>query len=201
MLTGDWYQQPQLALLTGRGLAGVDEVGRGPLAGPVVAAAVILDPSRPIRGLRDSKRLSARQREELSAAVRERALDWAVGECSVREIDRMNILNASLLAMRRALMNLSVTPDMVAADGRDACGVAQASISVVAGDARVPAISAASIVAKVHRDESMCRLGERHPQYGFERHKGYGTRAHLDALDRYGATPAHRRSFQPVRLR
>ncbi|OGI53225.1 MAG: ribonuclease HII [Candidatus Muproteobacteria bacterium RIFCSPHIGHO2_02_FULL_60_13] len=180
-------------------IAGVDEVGRGPLAGPVVAAAVILDETRPIEGLADSKTLSAYRREELSVLIRERALCWALGRAEVEEIDRLNILQASLLAMQRAVMALTLQPQLVLVDGNQAPSLAYPVTTVIRGDATVPSISAASILAKVARDAEMCDLDRRYPGYGFSVHKGYPTHAHLDALQKQGVSPIHRRSFGPVR--
>ena len=183
----------------GPGLAGVDEVGRGPLAGDVVAAAVILDPQRPIRGLRDSKKLSESRREELACLVRENALAWAVARASVAEIDELNILQASLLAMHRAVLALDPQPDYVLVDGNRLPCWSYASAPVVRGDDRVPAIAAASILAKVQRDSELVALDEAYPGYGFAAHKGYPTAAHLQALQALGVTPVHRRSFAPVK--
>src|SRR3990170_2280246 len=180
-------------------IAGVDEVGRGPLAGPVVAAAVILDETRPIEGLADSKTLSAYRREELSVLIRERALCWALGRAEVEEIDRLNILQASLLAMQRAVMALTLQPQLVLVDGNQAPSLAYPVTTVIRGDATVPSISAASILAKVARDAEMCEMDRRYPGYGFSVHKGYPTRAHIHALRKQGASPIHRRSFGPVR--
>ena len=180
-------------------LAGVDEVGRGPLAGPVVAAAVILDPRRPLEGLKDSKQLSERRREELDAQIRERALAWALGRAEVHEIDRINILQASLLAMQRAVAALTVAPELVLVDGNRCPRLDYPSQAVVKGDALVPAISAASIIAKVARDREMVELDRRYPGYGLARHKGYPSKAHLSALQDLGVTPVHRRSYAPVR--
>ena len=179
-------------------VAGVDEVGRGPLAGPVVAAAVILPPKGLPRGLTDSKALTASERERLDAKVRARALAWALGEASVAEIDAMNILQASLLAMRRAVAALTLTPFAAWVDGNHAPGLAMPVRAVVGGDGAVPAISAASIVAKVARDRQMVALDAAYPGYGFARHKGYGTAGHRRALERLGVTEIHRRSFAPV---
>ncbi|MFN2349246.1 MAG: ribonuclease HII [Thioalkalivibrio sp.] len=181
------------------GVAGVDEVGRGPLAGPVVAAAVILDPGVPIEGLRDSKKLTAARREALDMKIRERALAWALGFCSPAEIDRINILQASLLAMARAVEALSVAPELALIDGNRCPRLAMTAHAVIKGDSRVPAISAASIIAKVHRDRLMLELDACHPGYGLAEHKGYPTPVHLDALDRLGPSPCHRASFAPVR--
>lgn len=183
-------------------IAGVDEAGRGPLAGPVVAAAVILDPARPIDGLADSKTLTEAARERLAPLIRERALAWALGSAERAEIDAVNILQATLLAMRRALLALPVRPVHVQIDGNRAPELADLGCSVetvVRGDATVAAIAAASILAKTHRDALMRALDQSHPGYGFARHKGYGTAAHLAALRRLGPSSAHRLSFAPVR--
>ncbi len=179
-------------------IAGVDEVGRGPLAGPVVAAAVILDPARPIAGLADSKKLSPARREQLSVEIRAKAWAWALGRAEVAEIDRLNILHASLLAMRRAVAALSIAPDQALVDGNRCPKLACPCEAIVKGDATVPVIGAASILAKVARDAELRELHDRYPQYDFARHKGYPTAAHLDALRRYGPCPEHRRSFAPV---
>lgn len=183
----------------GSALAGVDEVGRGPLAGDVVAAAVILDPQHPIEGLRDSKKLSVSRREELALAIREHALTWSIASASVAEIDEMNILQASLLAMHRAVQGLDPQPEYVLVDGNRLPRWHYASEPVVRGDDRVPAIAAASILAKVHRDHSLIALEAQYPGYGFASHKGYPTAAHLEALQTLGVTPVHRRSFAPVK--
>lgn len=179
--------------------AGVDEAGRGPLCGPVYAAAVILDPTRPIDGLNDSKKLSEKKREALAPLIRERALAWAVGVATVEEIDCLNILHASMLAMRRAVEGLGVPPDEVLIDGnRVPAGLVVPARSIVGGDASEPAISAASILAKTGRDHEMKALALLYPQYGIARHKGYPTREHLAALREHGPSPIHRRSFSPV---
>ncbi|HYW93164.1 MAG TPA: ribonuclease HII [Gammaproteobacteria bacterium] len=180
-------------------VAGVDEAGRGPLAGPVIAAAVILDPARPVAGLADSKRLAPGRREILDRLIRASALACATGVATAAEIDRLNILQASLLAMRRAVSALAVTPDAVWVDGNRPPRLAIPVRAVVGGDATVPEIGAASILAKVLRDHEMVALAARYPGYGFERHKGYPTREHVAAIARLGVTPAHRRSFGPVR--
>ena len=180
-------------------LAGVDEAGRGPLAGPVVAAAVILDDLQPVRGLRDSKTIGPLTRERLAAEIRARALCCSVAEASVEEIDRLNILQATLLAMRRAVAGLRLIPRLVLVDGNRLPQLDVLAQAIVKGDAKVAAISAASIVAKVHRDALCVALHEQHPLYGFATHKGYPTREHLAALLRHGACGAHRRSFGPVR--
>jgi ribonuclease HII len=179
-------------------IAGVDEVGRGPLAGPVVAAAVILDATKPIEGLADSKVLSATRREELAQLIRERALCWALGRAEVEEIDRLNILRASLLAMKRAVEALSLPPELVLVDGNHAPELGYPVQTIIRGDASVPAISAASILAKVTRDAEMCELDRQFPGYGFAQHKGYPTLVHLNALEKQGVSPIHRRSFGPV---
>jgi ribonuclease HII len=192
----------QLSLIfdVGEGLmAGVDEVGRGPLAGPVVAAAVILDERRKIRGLNDSKLLSAPVRERLNDEIRDKALCCSVGQASVEEIDRLNILQAALLAMRRAVDGLRLAPQVVFVDGNQLPRLPIACRAIIGGDAKVRAISAASIVAKVYRDRLCGDLHDEHPEYGFAAHKGYSTPEHLDALRRHGACRHHRRSFAPVR--
>jgi ribonuclease HII len=182
------------------GVCGIDEAGRGPLAGAVVAAAVVLVPERPIAGLRDSKQLNARRRSELAAAIRRHAAAWAIGRASVEEIDRLNILQASLLAMRRAFEQLhGVRAALV--DGNIALQLTVPCRAVIGGDARIPAIAAASILAKTERDAEMLRLDADYPEYGFAQHKGYGTAAHLAALERCGPCPIHRRSFAPVARR
>lgn len=178
--------------------AGVDEAGRGPLAGPVVAAAVILADGAPIPGLADSKKLSARRREELHAIILRDAVSCGVGSASVEEIDRLNIYHATLLAMQRAVAALSRPPARVLVDGNVCPVLPYPATAIVQGDVTEPAISAASILAKVTRDRLMDELAATYPQYGFERHRGYGTVAHLRALQCHGATPVHRRSFRPV---
>lgn len=188
-----------LAWPAGLRVAGVDEAGRGPLAGPVMAAAVILDDRRPIEGLADSKALSASRRETLAIAIRTQALAWCVASASVEEIDQMNILRASLLAMRRAVSCLEPGAELALVDGNQRPELDCALRTIVRGDALVPAISAASILAKVARDQYMRELDVRYPHYGFAGHKGYPTAAHLAALRRHGVSPAHRRSFSPVR--
>jgi len=182
-------------------VAGVDEVGRGPLAGPVYAAAVILDPNARIDGLKDSKLLRARERERLCALIEARASAVALGFACVEEIDRLNILRASLLAMQRAVAGLALVPQVVYVDGRERPSLEMPTVAVIGGDAIIAAISAASIVAKVHRDREMDRLSELYPGYGFDIHKGYATRTHLEALELLGPTPQHRQSFAPVRRR
>jgi ribonuclease HII len=187
--------QPAPAALS----CGVDEAGRGPLAGPVFAAAVILNPLDVIAGLADSKVLSAETRDVLAVEIKARCLAWAVAQASVQEIDSINILQASLLAMRRAVEALSLLPDEVLVDGPHCPRVRLNVRAVVGGDATVPQISAASILAKTARDALMCELHKSSPEYGLDRHKGYATREHLLALERHGATPIHRRSYAPVR--
>ena len=180
-------------------ICGVDEAGRGPLAGPVVDAAVILDIERPIAGLADSKKLSARTRQRLAAAIRERAIAWAVAEASVEEIDHLNILRATMLAMKRAIEALPLRPTQVLVDGNRCPDIDLPARAIIGGDASEAAISAASILAKTCRDAGMLHLHIDYPQYGFDRHMGYGTAVHLDALRRHGPAPCHRRSFAPVR--
>jgi ribonuclease HII len=185
--------------------AGVDEAGRGPLAGPVVAAAVILDPRRRIRGIRDSKLIEAQEREELAIKIRGGALAWSVAWADVEEIDTLNILQATYLAMRRALLGLPVRPAHVQIDGDRCPSFMGLSLdcsfeAIVDGDARRVCIGAASILAKVRRDAMMVGLDQLYPQYGFRQHKGYATPEHCAALDKYGPSPIHRRSFEPVRL-
>ena len=178
---------------------GVDEAGCGPLAGPVYAAAVILDAALPVAGLADSKKLTPRRREALALEIRSRAVAWAVASASVEEIDTLNILQASLLAMRRAVELLTVTPGQVLVDGLHRPRLAIPVRAIVRGDATMAEIAAASILAKVARDREMLALHQRHPQYGFDRHKGYPTSAHLAALREHGVSIVHRRSFAPVR--
>ncbi len=179
-------------------VAGVDEAGRGPLAGPVVAAAVILDDLNPIKGLNDSKKLTARQRERLFDEIRAKALCCSVAQASVEEIDQFNILQATLLAMRRAVAGLRLKPAKVLVDGNQLPRLDVLAEAVVKGDATVPAISAASILAKVTRDRWCAELDVQYPQYGFAGHKGYGTAEHLAALRTHGACPEHRKTFSPV---
>ncbi|CAG2128231.1 ribonuclease HII [Cupriavidus plantarum] len=186
-----------------RHLCGVDEAGRGPLAGPVYAAAVVLDPARQIRGLADSKILTAEKREVLFERICERALGWHISFATVEEIDSINILHASMLAMQRAVQGLAakgVIPDLVQVDGNRCPQVAFPVEAIVKGDAKVRAISAASILAKVARDRELHALHQQYPEYGFDSHVGYPTPQHLAALDQFGATPHHRRSFAPVRI-
>lgn len=180
-------------------IVGVDEVGRGPLAGDVVAAAVVLGSTSPVAGLADSKRLTARRREALAGELRHAGVPVAIGRASVAEIDRLNILQASLLAMQRAVAGLALRPDLVLVDGNRLPAWELNALAVVGGDGCVAEIAAASILAKVQRDSEMDRLHERYPQYGFDRHRGYGTAQHLAALREHGPSPVHRQSFAPVR--
>jgi ribonuclease HII len=179
-------------------IAGVDEAGRGPLAGPVVAAAVILDDQNPISGLADSKKLTASRREWLFDEIRAKALCFSIAEASVEEIERLNILQATLLAMRRAVEGLRLKPNKVLVDGNRLPVLSMMAEAIVQGDALVPAISAASILAKVHRDRWCAKIDLDYPQYGFSKHKGYGTAQHLAALKAHGACPQHRKTFRPV---
>jgi len=179
--------------------AGVDEAGRGPLAGDVYAAAVILDPAQPIEGLADSKVLTEKRREVLAPLIQQRALAWCVALANVEEIDQMNILQATLLAMQRAVLVLKITPQLAWVDGNQAPRLTCRVQTVIKGDALVPAISAASIMAKTARDADLMRLHELYPAYGFNLHKGYGTALHMARLKEFGPCPAHRRSFAPVR--
>jgi len=179
-------------------IAGVDEAGRGPLAGPVLAAAVILDDRQPIRGLADSKKLSAKRREALFDEIRAKALCCSIAQSSVEEIDTLNILQATLLAMRRAVMGLRLPPKLVLVDGNRLPVLEMRAEAIVKGDATVPSISAASILAKVSRDRWCADYHQLFPQYGFDQHKGYGTADHLAALRQHGPCPEHRRTFRPV---
>jgi ribonuclease HII len=179
-------------------IAGVDEVGRGPLVGDVVTAAVILDPSHPIEGLKDSKKLTASKREFLSEQIQKYALAWALGRASVQEIDELNILHATMLAMKRAVDALDIAPDKVLVDGNRCPKWSYPSEAIVKGDSLYPQIAAASIIAKVARDKDMLNLHNQHPEYGFDKHKGYPTAQHMAALVQYGALSSHRRSFKPV---
>ncbi|MBT1538021.1 ribonuclease HII [Ralstonia solanacearum] len=211
-MAADSAETPQLALPLSQSpaagkrarriLCGVDEAGRGPLAGPVMAGAVVLNPRKPIKGLADSKVLTAKKREALYDEIVEKALAWHVAEATVEEIDRINILHATMLAMQRAVQGVAaqgVLPDLVQVDGNRCPQVAFAVEAIVKGDALVPAISAASILAKVTRDRQLAALHIAFPHYGFDVHAGYGTPQHLAAIERHGVTPHHRRSFAPVR--
>jgi ribonuclease HII len=180
-------------------VAGVDEVGRGPLAGPVVTAAVILDPARPIDGLADSKKLSEKRREALAELIKERALAWAIGRAEVEEIDAINILQATLLAMQRAVAGLNPAPQHALIDGNRCPRLPCTAEAIIQGDGKVAAISAASILAKVTRDREMVEMDALYPGYGLAGHKGYPCKSHIEALERLGPTPIHRRSFGPVK--
>ncbi len=180
-------------------ICGVDEAGRGPLAGPVTAAAVILDPSRPITGLRDSKKLSEVQRDALAIEIKEKALAWAIAECSEQEIDSLNILQATMLAMRRAVEALKITPTLALIDGNRCPVMAVRSEAIVKGDDKVPAISAASILAKTARDHLLAQLHVQYPEYALDQHKGYPTALHLERLKQHGVSPIHRKSYAPVK--
>ncbi|ARP38972.1 ribonuclease HII [Vibrio syngnathi] len=179
--------------------AGVDEVGRGPLVGDVVTAAVILDPNNPIEGLNDSKKLSEKKRLALLPEIKEKALAWSVGRCSPQEIDELNILQATMVAMQRAIAGLSVQPDMALIDGNRVPELPMAGLAIVKGDLRVAEISAASIIAKVVRDQEMEELDKIHPEFGFAKHKGYPTKAHFEAIEKHGVTEHYRKSFKPVK--
>ncbi|HIF9314452.1 TPA: ribonuclease HII [Photobacterium damselae] len=180
-------------------IAGVDEVGRGPLVGAVVTAAVILDPNNPIEGLTDSKKLSEKKRNALFDEIKEKALAWSLGRCEADEIDELNILQATMVAMQRAVAGLNITPDFVLIDGNKTPELPMAAQAVVKGDLRVAEISAASILAKVTRDREMDELDAQYPQFGFAKHKGYPTKAHFVALEEHGVIEQHRKSFKPVK--
>ncbi|WP_394248006.1 ribonuclease HII [Vibrio profundi] len=180
-------------------VAGVDEVGRGPLVGDVVTAAVILDPNNPIEGLNDSKKLSEKKRLALLPEIKEKALSWSVGRCSPAEIDELNILQATMVAMQRAIEGLSVQPDLALIDGNRVPKLPMDGVAVVKGDLRVAEISAASIIAKVVRDQEMEELDKLHPEYGFAKHKGYPTKAHFEAIEKHGVIEQYRKSFKPVK--
>lgn len=192
-------QSSEFVYVSARYIAGVDEVGRGPLVGDVVTAAVILDPDQPIAGLADSKKLSEKKRDALYLEIIEKAAAWSVGRASPAEIDELNILHATMLAMQRAVAGLSVTPDYVYIDGNRCPQMPCPAEPVVKGDSKVAEISAASIIAKVTRDREMQVLHDAHPEYGFDKHKGYPTPAHLALLKIHGPLPEYRRSFRPVR--
>ncbi len=180
-------------------ICGVDEAGRGPLAGPVYAAAVILHRERPIPGLRDSKKLTEAKRDELAPLIREQCIAWAVAKASEAEIDRLNILQASMLAMKRAVYALATVPTLALIDGNKCPVMKIQTIAIIDGDDKIESISAASILAKTARDEALLKLHKKYPQYGFDQHKGYGTALHLERLREHGPCPVHRRSFAPVR--
>ncbi|MDN3698838.1 ribonuclease HII [Vibrio cortegadensis] len=191
---------PEFEYPTGYALvAGIDEVGRGPLVGDVVTAAVILDPNNPIEGLTDSKKLSEKKRLALYPEIKEKALAWAVGRCSPEEIDQFNILQATMVAMQRAIEGLSIQPELALIDGNRVPTLSMDAIAVVKGDLRVQEISAASIIAKVVRDQEMEDLDKLHPEFGFAQHKGYPTKAHFAAIEQHGVIDQHRKSFKPVK--
>ncbi len=194
-------QSPSLSLFdySDERICGVDEAGRGPLAGPVFAAAVILDPARPVTGLRDSKKLSAARRDELADIIRRDALAWSIAQCSEAEIDALNILQATLLAMRRAIEGLPVQPTLALIDGNRCPVCSIRTEAIVKGDDKVAEISAASILAKTARDAALIEMHQQYPQYAFDQHKGYPTALHLDRLREHGVSPLHRRSYAPVR--
>ncbi len=180
--------------------AGVDEAGRGPLAGEVYAAAVILNPDDPIDGLRDSKKLSPKRRLDLCIQIKQRSLAWSISFASVEEIDKLNILNATLLAMERAIARLDILPEIALVDGNKAPSLKGIEVfTIIKGDQKEPCISAASIIAKVARDERLMVLDHIYPKWGFKRHKGYGTKIHIEAIKKYGITPLHRKSFEPIK--
>ena len=192
--------KPQVLEFAPEGLvAGVDEVGRGPLIGDVVAAAVILDPENPIEGLTDSKKLSEKRREQLAEEIKEKALAWCIASASPQEIDEINILHASMLAMQRSVEGLNPQPDHVKVDGNRCPKLGVSVEAIVKGDAKVPEIGAASIIAKVYRDQQMVELDRAHPEYGFAKHKGYPTAEHMKLLQQHGVLPQYRRSFGPVK--
>lgn len=180
--------------------AGVDEAGRGPLAGEVYAAAVILNPDDPIDGLRDSKKLSPKRRSDLCIQIKQRSLAWSISFASVEEIDKLNILNATLLAMERAIAGLNILPEIALVDGNKAPSLTGIEVfTIIKGDQKEPCISAASIIAKVARDERLMVLDHIYPKWGFKRHKGYGTKIHIEAIKKHGITPLHRKSFEPIK--
>ncbi|WP_171346431.1 ribonuclease HII [Vibrio coralliilyticus] len=200
MMTKEKKELPPFEYPQGyRLIAGVDEVGRGPLVGDVVTAAVILDPNNPIEGLNDSKKLTEKKRLALLPEIKEKALAWCVGRCSPEEIDQLNILQATMVAMQRAIEGLEVAPDFALIDGNRVPQLNMDAQAVVKGDMRVAEISAASIIAKVVRDQEMEELDKLHPQFGFAKHKGYPTKAHFEAIEQYGVIDQHRKSFKPVK--
>lgn len=196
-------QKPEQSVLSfdfdGTVICGVDEAGRGPLAGPVFAAAVILDPARPIEGLRDSKKLTAARRDVLALQIRQHALAWSIAQCSEEEIDHLNILQATMLAMRRAVEGLSVLPELALIDGNRCPVMPIRCEAIIKGDDKVQAISAASILAKTARDAALAVLHQQFPQYAFDQHKGYPTALHIARLQEHGVSPVHRKSYAPVR--
>ena len=188
----------QMLMDSGDLIAGVDEAGRGPLAGAVYAAAVILDPNEPIEGLRDSKKLTEKERERLAVEIKEKAIAWSVADATVEEIEEMNILKATMLAMRRAVLGLAVEPKLVLVDGNRLPELPYPANAIVKGDDKIAAISAASIIAKTTRDHRMMELEELYPGYGFAKHKGYGVEAHIAAITKLGVCPEHRKTFEPI---
>jgi ribonuclease HII len=190
---------PSLFAIDGELICGVDEAGRGPLAGPVFAAAVILDPNTPLMGLRDSKKLTAQRREELAILIKRDALSWSIAQCSEAEIDQLNILQATMLAMRRAIEGLSLTPTLALIDGNRCPVCTVRTEAIIKGDDKVTQISAASILAKTARDAALMDMHKTYPHYAFDQHKGYPTALHLERLREYGVSPVHRRSYGPVR--
>lgn len=198
-VTGDLFTLSETTLTSPSELiAGVDEAGRGPLAGPVVAAAVILDPLNPIEGLRDSKKLTAKKREELAAEIKEKALSWFIAQASVEEIDSINILQATLLAMKRAVEGLNAKPTLVLVDGNRLPHLSVPCEAIVKGDDKIKEISAASILAKTFRDHLLIDLDKTYPHYGFAQHKGYGVKEHIEAIQKYGVLSIHRKTFEPI---
>lgn len=188
----------QMLMDSGDLIAGVDEAGRGPLAGAVYAAAVILDPNEPIEGLRDSKKLTEKERERLAVEIKEKAIAWSVADATVEEIEEMNILKATMLAMRRAVLGLAVEPKLVLVDGNRLPELPYPANAIVKGDDKIAAISAASIIAKTTRDHRMMELEELYPGYGFAKHKDYGVEAHIAAIKKLGVCPEHRKTFEPI---
>lgn len=188
----------QMLMDSGDLIAGVDEAGRGPLAGAVYAAAVILDPNEPIEGLRDSKKLTEKERERLAVEIKEKAIAWSIADATVEEIEEMNILKATMLAMRRAVLGLAVEPKLVLVDGNRLPELPYPANAIVKGDDKIAAISAASIIAKTTRDHRMMELEELYPGYGFAKHKGYGVEAHIVAIKKLGVCPEHRKTFEPI---
>ncbi len=199
MATKKKIEFPEFIYPDAKLIAGVDEVGRGPLVGAVVTAACILDPNKPIEGLTDSKKLTEKKREALAEEIKEKALSWSIARADADEIDELNILHATMLAMQRAVAHLSVQPDFVLIDGNRCPSLPMDSQSVVKGDLRVAEISAASILAKVARDNEMKELDKLYPDFGFAKHKGYPTKLHFEMLAKFGPTPQHRQSFKPVK--
>lgn len=199
MATKKKIEFPEFVYPDAKLIAGVDEVGRGPLVGAVVTAACILDPNKPIEGLTDSKKLTEKKREALAEEIKEKALSWSIARADADEIDELNILHATMLAMQRAVAHLSVQPDFVLIDGNRCPTLPMSSQAVVKGDLRVAEISAASILAKVARDNEMKELDKLYPDFGFAKHKGYPTKLHFEMLAKFGPTPQHRQSFKPVK--